>query len=145
MATQQWESCIYTAQDECDFLKKEGTKLYKTDSFWSKSDNIEHAKIHNDSLEDQKRFLVALDSLRHMDFSDKDFEYFQNRYVGGRYGYQTILEKETEETRWSLKSDTKLSAPIYLTEIYSLDRNGKMNYLEIEAYKRDKQIGKILN
>jgi glucosylceramidase len=22
MATQQWESCIYTAQDECDFLKK---------------------------------------------------------------------------------------------------------------------------
>ena len=131
---------------------KEGRRLYKTDTFWSKSDNIEDAKIHNDSIEDQKRFLVSLDSLIHMDpITDEDFEFFQSRYVGGKYGYQIIsdepiLEKENKsEIMWNPKPDTKVSDPIYLTEIHSMDRNGKMNYLEIEAYKRDKQIDKILN
>ena len=124
---------------------KEGQRLYKTDTFWSKTDKQEYAKIHNDSLEDQKRFLLSLDSLRYNDnISDDDFQFFEKKYVGGKYGYQTVLE-ETPDNKWSLKPDTKLSDPIYLTEIYSLDRNGKMNYLEIESYKRDKQIYKILN
>jgi hypothetical protein len=126
---------------------KEGRRLYKTDTFWSKSDKIEHAKIHNDSLEDQKRFLVALDSLRYnKDITNDDFKFFEDRYVGGKYGYQVLLETENNsEIMWNPKPDTKLSDPIYLTEILSLDRDGKMNYIEIEAYKRDKQIEKILN
>lgn len=125
---------------------KEGRRLYKTDTFWSKSDNIEDAKIHNDSIEDQKRFLVSLDSLIRMTITDEDFDFFQSRYVGGKYGYQILLEKENKsEIMWNPKPDTKVSDPIYLTEIHSMDRNGKMNYLEIEAYKRDKQIDKILN
>ena len=41
---------------------KDGKKLYKTDTFWSKTENLYHAKLHDDSEHDQKRFFESLTS-----------------------------------------------------------------------------------
>ena len=38
---------------------KEGEKLYKADTFWSKG-KVHQAKIHSDSQDDQERFFKSL-------------------------------------------------------------------------------------
>ena len=127
---------------------KEGEKLYKCDTFWSKSPKHVNAKIHDNSEHDQKRFFLSLISgfkpYKESEWSDKDFEYFK-KFEGSLYGFQTVLDPVTKETTWTLLEDTKLSEPIYLTQIISISKSGEVQSPTFEAYKRNNKIEQIIN
>lgn len=133
--------------------KKDGVKFYKCDTFWSKSDKIKHAKIHNDSENDQKRFFESLlggfkpykvvKTEGPVEWSDEDFERVKT-FEGGLYGFQTILDTETEENKWTLPEDAKISDPIYLTEIISISKLGIVESPTFESYRRNNKIEQII-
>jgi len=122
-----------------------GEKLYKCDTFWSRSSKITNAKIHDDSEYDQKRFFDSLiygfKPYDKEELDDKTFELFK-KYEGGLYGYQLILTKNVDPYR--LPDDVKLSEPIYLTKITSISKSGEVDSPTFEAYKRDIKINEIL-
>jgi len=131
--------------------KKDGIKLYKCDTFWSQSEKITDAKIHDDSKYDQKRFFDSLTlgfvkSKWHKEpeWSDEDYNIIKG-YERELYGYQTVLDSTTPETAWTLKEDTKLSEPIYLTQIISISRSGEVDSPTFESYSRDNKINQIIN
>jgi hypothetical protein len=122
-----------------------GEKLYKCDTFWSKSYNHTNAKIHDDSEYDQKRFFDSLIyGFKPYDKEELDDEIFEafKKYEGGLYGYQLVLTKNVDLYR--LPDDVELSDPIYLTKIISISKSGKVENPTFEAYKRDLKINEIL-
>ena len=124
-----------------------GEKHYKTDTFWSKSNKHIHAKIHDDSQYDQKRFFESLiygfKPYKDVEWSDSDYHYFK-KYEGGKYGFQRVLDPPVKETTWTLLEDTKLSEPIYLTQIISISKSGEVESPTFEAYSRDFKINQII-
>lgn len=125
---------------------KDGTKLYKCDSFWSTSENYKNAKLHDNSEYDQDRFLESLKSLFRYSVSvtnsikenNIDSNTLKNtieKYQNSKYGYQI---KEM------IDDNIKLSEPIYLTEIYSISIDGDVEAPSIKSYNRNNNINKIL-
>lgn len=129
------------------FIEIEGVKYYKTDSFWSKSKDFTHAKIHDDSQSDRERFFMSLlsglkprtDGVH----NDEDWKKVQ-RWIGSLYGYQTVVS-EGNSDRWTLSEDTILSKPYYVKRIDSIDRSGKAEFSDAIVVFRDKKIDNILN
>ena len=123
----------------------DGTRFYKCDTFWSKSPQIKHSKIHDDSEYDQKRFFESLVSgfkpWQTEELNDEDYQK-NKRYEGAKYGYQKVLDGVTGFT---LPEDVKLSEPVYLTQIETINKKGEVSAPTIESYKRDTKINQILN
>lgn len=98
------------------FVEIDGEKYYKCDTFWSKSKDKKHAKIHNDDQYDQERFFTSLISgfkpYNTKELSDDEFEKMK-RYEGSLYGYQKILDEYTPETHYTLLEESNLSDPDY--------------------------------
>ena len=130
------------------FIEIDGEKYYKCDTFWSKSRDKKHAKIHNDEQYDQDRFFTSLiggfKPYNTSELSDDEFQKMK-RYEGGLYGYQTILDEPTKETAWSLLEESKLSDPIYLRQITSISKEGKTDSIDYKVVNRDIKIDNIIN
>jgi hypothetical protein len=78
------------------FIESKGIKYYKTDTFWSKSKDQLHAKEHDDSKDDQERFLESLLYFPNKGDKSKDdlvktIEFYDNSI----YGYQTLDDNKT--------------------------------------------------
>ena len=135
------------------FVEIEGIKYYKIDSFWSKSKDFTHAKIHDDSKNDKDRFFTSLISglkpYKVEEHDDEDWVKIQ-RWNGSLYGYQTVLS-EGKSDRWTaqmhfrLSEDTTLSNPFYLRRIDSVSRKGEVEWSDAIVVMRDKLINDILN
>lgn len=120
------------------FIEKNGVKYYKCDTFWSKSDKIENAKIHNDSENDQERFLKSLlYSLDRGDVSEDIINFFQDT----KYGYRKF--KGSEVDGFSLKKDAQISEPIYLKYITNVSKDG-YDIIDYKQILRDEKINKIM-
>lgn len=130
------------------FVEIDGEKHYKCDTFWSKSKNKKHAKIHNDEQYDQERFFTSLiggfKPYSTKELSDDEFEKMK-RYEGSLYGYQTILDEYTPETHYTLLEESNLSDPIYLRQIISISRDGITDSIDYKVINRDLKINKIIN
>ena len=150
------------------FIEKNGVKYYKCDTFWSKSNKIENAKIHNDSQYDQERFLYSLldsldqqlnyvrktvdlfisDKVRALleefknDPSDGVNESIVNFFQNTIYGYQTFKLSEVEG--FSLKKDAKISDTIYLKYITNVSKEGYYDIIDYKQILRDEKINKIM-
>lgn len=126
---------------------KDGTKLYKCDSFWSTSENYKNAKLHDNSEYDQERFLDSLKSLfrysvsvtnsikESINIDSNTLKNIIEKYQNSKYGYQ-IQEV--------INDDIKLSEPIYLTEIEYISIDGDVEAPSIKSYNRNININKIL-
>lgn len=122
---------------------KDGRRLYKADSFWSKTEDIKKAKIHDDSEYDKQRFFESLVSSFkpwiENELTDERWEAYK-KCEGGKYGYQTF----NLDTSLNLDLST-LSEPYYLTQIESISKSGDVVAPTIESYKRDIKLNQILN
>jgi len=124
------------------FIEKNGVKYYKCDTFWSKSDKIENAKIHNDSENDQERFLKSLlYSLDRGDVRGDVSEDIINFFQDTKYGYRKF--KESEVDGFSLKKDAQISEPIYLKYITNVSKDG-YDIIDYKQILRDEKINKIM-
>lgn len=125
----------------------DGTKYYKCDTFWSKSHKRTHAKIHEDTQYDKDRFFTSLiygfKPYKGEELSDEDYTVFK-KYVGGLYGYQTIIDEVTPETQFTIKEDTNISEPVYLRQIVSIDRKGEVDSIDYKVINRDLKINSII-
>ena len=83
--------------DAIYFIETNGIKYYKTDTFWSKSKEYKYAKMHNDSEDDQERFLDSL-LFGTTRFNKDEMEKYKDFYDKSIYGYQTIINGEIIET-----------------------------------------------
>jgi len=86
------------------FIESKGVKYYKTDTFWSKSKDQLHAKEHDDSQNDQERFLSSLLYFPNKYDKSKDdlvktIEFYDNSI----YGYQTLDDNKTILNTYHLK------------------------------------------
>lgn len=131
------------------FIEVKGVKYYKCDTFWSKSDKYTHAKIHNDTKHDQDRFFESLiygfKPYNTDELNDEEYERIKN-YEGSLYGYQTILDPETPETRFSLKEGANLSEPIYLRKIDSISKKGEAESHDYKTViERENKINQIID
>lgn len=116
---------------------KDGRRLYKADSFWSKTEDIKKAKIHDDSENDKQRFFKSLVSSFkpwRSELTDERWEAYK-KCEGGKYGYQTFADDAL----------STLSEPYYLTQIESISKSGDVIAPTLEAYKRDIKLNQILN
>ncbi len=73
------------------FLEIDKVKFYKCDTFWSRSEKINNAKLHDDSKYDQDRFWNSLTCI--MDIGKEEIP------IGALYGYQLIRGIASEEKR----------------------------------------------
>lgn len=113
------------------FIESNQIKYYKTDTFWSKSIDYRNAKEHDDSKDNQERFLESLlflpnNSEKTEDLLNKTIKFYNNSI----YGYQT------------LDNDNNILDTFYLKLI---EFNGS-EFISID-YKqilRDNKINKIL-
>lgn len=131
------------------FVEVKGVKYYKCDTFWSKSSKHTNAKIHNDTKHDQDRFFESLvygfKPYNVEELNEEEYTRFKN-YEGSLYGYQTILDPETTDTRFSLKEDVKLSEPIYLRKIDSISKRGEVDSYDYKTViERENKINKIID
>lgn len=122
-----------------------GEKRYKTDSFWSKSKDFTHAKVHDDSNYDKERFFISLcGGFRPWntdELNEQDYESIQ-KYQNSLYGYQTILSDFSE---YLLPSDALLSEPHYLKRIDTISKKGEVEFTDTKVIFRDKKIDDIIN
>jgi hypothetical protein len=130
------------------FIEIEGVKYYKADSFWSKSKNFTHAKIHTDCKDDKDRFFKSLVSglkpyPSGTEWDDEDWVKIQ-RWQGSLYGYQTVVS-EGKSDRWTLSEDSVLSKPYYLKRIDTVDRKGEVEFSDAVVVLRDQKINEIIN
>lgn len=127
------------------FVEIDGERYYKCDTFWSKSKDKKHAKIHNDEQYDQERFFSSLiggfKPYNTKELSDDDFEKMK-RYEGGLYGYQTISD---DEVYFTLLDSSILSDPIYLRQIVSISKKGETDSIDYKVINRDLKINEIIN
>ena len=115
------------------FIEINGIKYYKTDSFWSMSENYTHAKRHTDSSYDQDRFFKSLiDVLNPYTMLGSFYKGDVQKCVGGLYGYQHIL------------CEGELSDPFYLRVIDSILENGQVEWSDAKVTFRDKLIDDII-
>ncbi len=131
------------------FIEVDGIKYYKCDTFWSKSSKQIHAKIHDDSEYDQKRFFDSLiygfKPYKEKEWKDEDYPSIK-KYENSLYGYQTILDEESKETAFTLKEDSNLSEPIYLIKIETISKSGEVeSYDYRKVINRETKINQIIN
>ncbi len=123
---------------------KEGKRLYKLDTFWSKGDINDGVKIHNDSEYDQERFFDSLCSgfkpWNRNNFQDL-IEKLRERYTNSKYGYQTIISDENID----YIENQELSKPVYLKLIKKINKDFSVQSVDFKPYDRDNKIDQILN
>lgn len=115
------------------FLETKGIKYYKCDTFWSQSKDYKDAKIHDNSEHDQQRFFTSLCSGLKLTDGNKSV----NESI---YGFQTI---EQDFTGYRVPDDVKLSDPIYLKVISSVDKSGVNSY-DYKVVIRNEKINTII-
>lgn len=123
---------------------KEGERLYKLDTFWSKGGINDGAKVHNDSEYDQERFFDSLCSgFKPWDKKDgaERLVKLRERYTNSKYGYQVVIS----ENNLSYLADQELSNPVYLRLIQEINDDFTVQSVEFTPYDRDTKIDKILN
>jgi hypothetical protein len=123
---------------------KEGERLYKLDTFWSKGTINDGAKVHNDSEYDQERFFKALcSSFEPWDKKDgaERLVKLRERYTNSKYGYQVVIS----ENNLSYLADQELSNPVYLRLIQEINDDFTVQSVEFTPYDRDTKIDQILN
>lgn len=127
------------------FIESKGVKLYKCDTFWSKSTKVTNAKIHDNSEYDQKRFFDSLTygfkPWKEDVWDDKAYKDLKDRYDGSVYGYQII---ESSVNGFTLPEDCKLSEPIYLRKITSFNEKGEFDSIDYKVIIRDDKINQII-
>ena len=131
------------------FIEVDGIKQYKCDTFWSKSPEVRHAKIHDDSKHDQDRFFKSLcDGFKPWgtpELLDSEFETFR-KYEGSLYGYQEVLKVDDEFNGYSLLDGYELSEPKYIIQIKSISRKGEVESFDYKTMiERDLKIEKIID
>lgn len=127
---------------------KEGERLYKLDTFWSKGDINDGVKVHNDSEYDQERFFSSLCSgfkpwKKFLDRKE-DVEKLQKvkeRYTNSKYGYQIVMS----EKKINYIENQELSNPVYLRLIQEINDDFTVQSVEFTPYDRDTKIDLILN
>jgi len=123
---------------------KEGEKLYKLDTFWSKG-QINDAKVHYDTEEDKKRFFESL-CYGLKPFGDYDklkIHAIKNKYTDSKYGYQIVLTDENIDYISQL-GNVEVSEPFYLKLITKIEDNYDIVSVDYTPYDRDKKIDSIL-
>ena len=125
---------------------KEGERLYKLGSFWSKGDINDGVKVHNDSEYDQERFLTSLCSSFKPWNKKEDLERLEiirNRYTDSKYGYQLVIFDE--EINYIENHELSLSKPVYLKFIQEINDDFSVISVDYTLYDRDTKINQILN
>ena len=128
------------------FIEIEGVKYYKTDTFWSKSKDFKHAKIHSDSNNDQERFfdpLIYQLKPRQKPEHDEDEWNKLQKWIGSLYGFQRVI-KDDESNGWTLSEHALLSEPVYLRIIDTISKSGIVESIDAKVVMRDKLIDDII-
>jgi hypothetical protein len=123
---------------------KEGERLYKLDTFWSKGDINDGVKVHNDSEYDQERFFGSLCSgFKPWDRKEdlEKLEKVRERYTNSKYGYQIVMS----EQKINYIENQELSNPVYLRLIQEINDDFTVQSVEFTPYDRDTKIDQILN
>lgn len=123
---------------------KEGERLYKLDTFWSKGDINDGVKVHNDSEYDQERFFGSLCSgFKPWDRKEdlEKLEKVRERYTNSKYGYQTVMSDQ----KINYIENQELSNPVYLRLIQEINDDFTVQSVEFTPYDRDTKIDQILN
>ena len=123
---------------------KEGEKLYKLDTFWSKGDINDGVKVHNDSEDDQQRFFSSLCSgFKPWDRKEdlERLEKVRKMYTNSKYGYQIVMSDE----KINYIEKQELSNPFYLRLIQEINDDFTVQSVEFTPYDRDTKIEQILN
>ena len=123
---------------------KEGERLYKLDTFWSKGDINDGVKVHNDSDYDQERFFGSLCSgFKPWDRKEdlEKLEKMRERYTNSKYGYQIVMS----EQKINYIENQELSNPVYLRLIQEINDDFTVQSVEFTPYDRDTKIDQILN
>ena len=123
---------------------KEGERLYKLDTFWSKGDINDGVKVHNDSEYDQERFFGSLCSgFKPWDRKEdlEKLEKVRERYTNSKYGYQTVMSDQ----KINYIENQELSNPVYLRLIQEVNDDFTVQSVEFTPYDRDTKIDQILN
>jgi hypothetical protein len=123
---------------------KEGERLYKLDTFWSKGDINDGVKVHNDSEYDQERFFKSLCSgFKPWDRKEdlEKLEKMRERYTNSKYGYQIVMS----EQKINYIENQELSNPVYLRLIQEINNDFTVQSVEFTPYDRDTKIDQILN
>lgn len=123
---------------------KEGERLYKLDTFWSKGDINDGVKVHNDSEYDQERFFGSLCSgFKPWDRKEdlEKLEKVRERYTNSKYGYQIVMS----EQKINYIENQELSNPVYLKLIQEINDDFSVQSVEFTPYDRDTKIDQILN
>ena len=123
---------------------KEGERLYKLDTFWSKGDITDGVKVHNDSEYDQERFFGSLCSgFKPWDRKEdvEKLEKVRERYTNSKYGYQIVMSDE----KINYIDKQELSSPVYLRLIQEINDDFTVKSVEFTPYDRDTKIDQILN
>ena len=123
---------------------KEGERLYKLDTFWSKGDINDGVKVHNDSEYDQERFFGSLCSgFKPWDRKEdlEKLEKVRERYTNSKYGYQIVMS----EQKINYIENQELSNPVYLRLIQEVNDDFTVQSVEFTPYDRDTKIDQILN
>ena len=123
---------------------KEGKRLYKLDTFWSKGDINDGVKVHNDSEYDQERFFGSLCSgFKPWDRKEdlEKLEKVRERYTNSKYGYQTVMSDQ----KINYIENQELSNPVYLRLIQEVNDDFTVQSVEFTPYDRDTKIDQILN
>ncbi len=134
---------------------KEGERLYKLDTFWSKGGINDGAKVHNDSEYDQERFFNSLCSgfkpFTYNNFGTRDekekkedlekLEKVRERYTNSKYGYQIVMSDQ----KINYIENQELSNPVYLRLIQEINDDFIVQSVEFTPYDRDTKIDRILN
>lgn len=123
---------------------KEGERLYKLDTFWSKGGINDGAKVHNDSEYDQERFFGSLCSgFKPWDRKEdlEKLEKVRERYTNSKYGYQIVMSDQ----KINYIENQELSNPVYLKLIQEINDDFLVQSVEFTPYDRDTKIDQILN
>ena len=123
---------------------KEGERLYKLDTFWSKGDINDGVKVHNDSEYDQERFFGSLCSgFKPWDRKEdlEKLEKVRERYTNSKYGYQIVMSDQ----KINYIENQELSNPVYLKLIQEINDDFSVQSVEFTPYDRDTKIDQILN
>jgi len=123
---------------------KEGERLYKLDTFWSKGDINHGVKVHNDSEYDQERFFGSLCSgFKPWDRKEdvEKIKKVRERYTNSKYGYQIVMSDE----KINYIDKQELSSPVYLRLIQEINDDFTVKSVEFTPYDRDTKIDQILN
>ena len=123
---------------------KEGERLYKLDTFWSKGDINDGVKVHNDSEYDQERFFGSLCSgFKPWDRKEdlEKLEKMRERYTNSKYGYQIVMSDQ----KINYIENQELSNPVYLKLIQEINDDFTVQSVEFTPYDRDTKIDQILN